>query len=202
MGDDERPRHDAVDRTLTDLPGEVAGHQLRARGGNPGVPAGELRVGVRVDDVANRPGTGQPTDGRQEWLGQGFGHRVHDQHALGSDLHQRVHPAAADQRHLPAHWQGLHLRGLRAEQRHEPGDGQQHRGRSQAQRRQQSALDLHHRRILCPCRPRRKHAGGRSCQATSRASSMPSRPGTPWSRGDYGAGTIAMRSPRNEPTQS
>ena len=54
MRDDERLRHDALDRALTHLSGEVARHQLRPRGRHLEIAAGELGVSVRVDDVADR----------------------------------------------------------------------------------------------------------------------------------------------------
>ena len=126
MRDDERLGHDALDRALTDLPGEVAGDELRAGRGHLEVAAGELRMRVRVDDVADRTRAGERADRREQPIRPRLGHRVHDQHALGSDLHEHVDAARADHRDLSAHRQGFQVGRLSGERGSKTDGGKQH----------------------------------------------------------------------------
>ena len=107
VGDDERLRHDAFDGALADLSGEVAGDQLRARGGDAEVAAGELRMRVRVDDVADRTVAGERAYCGEELIGHPVGHRVHDEHTLCPACTITFRLRALIERYLAVHRQSL-----------------------------------------------------------------------------------------------
>ena len=73
----------------------VAAGNRRARLLEVLVPADVIRMAVRVDDVAQRP-LRQRADGGQDLVRQRRVLRVHEQHALGADLHGHV-AAGADE---------------------------------------------------------------------------------------------------------
>ena len=110
--DDERLRHGALDGALAHLPGEVARHQLRAGRRDRRVATGEVGIGVRVDDVADRPGAGPAAHHLEEARRVGLRERVDEQHALRTRLQQHVAAAIGNHRHLPAHRQRFELVGL------------------------------------------------------------------------------------------
>ena len=70
-------------------------------------------MGVGVDDVANRLVAGEPTDFRQNRLGQTLGSGIHEQHALVADLDGDVHGPGIDHPDVALHVQRTDRRCLR-----------------------------------------------------------------------------------------
>ena len=86
MRDDER----AARAFLTELLREVSGDQLRAGLRNLQVAARVIRVRMRVDDEANRLVAGHLSNCLEHVVRILLALRVHDEHALLTDLDHRI----------------------------------------------------------------------------------------------------------------